>query len=102
MLIRPALLLATVVGLTGCANIPDVGGADAAAARNAPYPTLIPLDDVLSAAQRTPAQITPATIATTNDRIARLRARAASLRGPVVDAGTRSRMRAASARAALR
>lgn len=98
---RPALLLATVVGLVGCAKIPDVGGADATAARNAPYPTLVPLSDVLNTVQNTPSQITPATVATTNDRIARLRARAASLRGPVVDAGTRSRMRAANARAAL-
>ena len=102
MQIRPTLMLATLIGLVGCGTIPQVGGADAEAARNAPYPNLVPLDGLLNSTQTTTPQITSASIETTNNRIAGLRARAASLSGPVVDAGTRSRMRAASARAALR
>ena len=102
---RPSRLIATfamIAACAGCADIPQVGGTDAAAARNAPYPDLAPLESILNAVENTPKRITPASIDQTQNRAARLRARAAALRGPVVDAATRARMRAASARAALR
>lgn len=102
MLTRNAALMISLLGLIACGDIPDVGGAQAEAARNAPYPDLVRLDTLLNAQQNTPTPITAASIATTNDRIAQLRARAARLRGPVIDPATRSQMRAASARAALR
>lgn len=99
---RNAALMISLMGLIACGDIPQVGGAQAEAARNAPYPDLVRLDTLLTAQQNTPTRITPASIATSNDRIAQLRARAARLRGPVIDPATRSQMRAASARAALR
>lgn len=99
---RNAVLMLSLIGLIACGDIPNVGGAQAEAARNAPYPDLVRLDTLLNAHRNTPTRITPASTVTTNDRIAQLRARAARLRGPVVDAATRSQMRAASARAALR
>ena len=102
MLTTRSILFATILGLSGCDDIPDIGSAQADAARNAPYPDLVPLDALLASAPSTAPRITPASITATNDRIAQLRARAARLRGPVVDPATRSQMRAASARAALR
>lgn len=102
MPVRLFLLLITCLGGIGCADIPQVGVAQASAAREAPYPSLVNLDALLAGATAMPARITPATTAAMNDRVAALRARAARLRGPVVDPATRSQMRAASARAALR
>ena len=99
---RHAITIAILAGLVGCGDIPNVGARQAEAARNAPYPDLVNLDGLLAAAQNQPARITPTSVATTNTRIAALRARAARLRGPVIDAATRSQMRAATARAALR
>lgn len=99
MSLRLLPVLALVV--SGCADAPDLGLAQPTqVARD--YPALIPLDTLLAQAPTNQSQITPASISTTNDRIANLRARANRLRGPVVDAATKSRMRAAVARAALR
>jgi hypothetical protein len=57
---------------------------------------------LINTAQSDASRITPASISTTNIRIARLRTNANALRGPVVDQATHSEMRNASARAALR
>ena len=102
MFLRTFLFVALVTGLTGCGTIPEFAGTRAEAARNAPYPDLIPLTTLINTAQSNASRITPASIVTTNSRIARLRAKANALRGPVVDQATRSQMRNAGARAALR
>ena len=102
MHLRPAFFVFVFAGLLGCGQIPDVGNARAEAARDAPYPDLVPLAQLIDAVENTTPRITPASITSTNAKIANLRARAANLRGPVVSSATRARMRAAIARAALR
>jgi hypothetical protein len=102
MLFRQSIVMFAFLGLLNCGTIPELGSTQAAAARAAPYPDLVPLDTLINAAETIQPQITPASIITTNSRISQLRARAAGLRGPVVDRATRMQMRAAIARAALR
>jgi hypothetical protein len=102
MPLRHLFMLTAFAGLVNCGSIPQVGGTAADAARAADYPELVALDSLINAAETTAPRITPASVDTTNDRIATRRNRANALRGPVVDPATRSRMRAAIARAALR
>jgi len=102
MLFRQTIILTAFAGLVGCGTIPEIGGTQAIAAREAPYPDLISLNTLINADTSAAPQITDASIATTNDRIARLQANAAALRRPVVDRATRARMQGAISRAALR
>lgn len=84
------------LALTGCAAPPNVGRPMSDAVKRADYPRILPLDAVL--AQRpdvAPAEEIAAPLAS---RASALRARAARLRGPIVDQSTRSRMRDALAR----
>ena len=60
-------------------------------ARYAPYPDLVPLDGLQARIAET--RIAPETVGDTETRIARLKARAARLRGTVIDSGTRQRMK---------
>ena len=96
---RPLCLLVLMLG--GCADAPSLDGRISPAAAAAPYPVLQPLGPLLAQAA-VPGQITAASIAQMDGGTAQLRARAAALRGPVVDAATRARMQSAIARAALR
>ncbi|MFZ3584062.1 hypothetical protein ACOI1H_18115 [Loktanella sp. DJP18] len=96
-----ARLLILCLLLAGCADAPSLDGRISAAAAAAPYPTLQPLAPLLARAA-TPGQITAASTARMDGDTAGLRARAAALRGPVVDAATRTRMQGGVARAALR
>ncbi|MCK0121045.1 hypothetical protein MWU61_10865 [Loktanella sp. F6476L] len=102
MLLRQFIMLTAFAGLAHCGTIPDVGGTSADAARAADFPELVAIDSLIERSETIAPQITPASIAITNDRIAQLRNRAGALRRPVVDQATRARMRAAIARAALR
>ena len=102
MFLRTFLFGALVMSLTGCGTIPEFTGSRTEAARNMPYPDLVPLATLINTAQSDASRITPASISTTNNRIARLRTNANALRGPVVDQATHSEMQNASARAALR
>ena len=78
---RPALILAALAALAGCADYPEVIAAESATAAAAPPPPLLPLDEVL--AQAGTAQVTPETTAAIEARAAALRSRAAALRtGP--------------------
>ena len=81
--------------LTSCAEFPDFDDRIGQSARNATYPTLQPLDPLIAAAASmvTSGQITPASQQAFNSRITALRAKASQLRGPIIDAGTRARMR---------
>ncbi|WP_089904779.1 hypothetical protein [Loktanella fryxellensis] len=85
------VVCAVALILSGCAEVPDLDGRISAAAAAAPYPTLQPLAPMLVQAAA-PARVTPATTAAVDGDAAALRARAAALRGPVVDADTRARM----------
>ena len=98
---RPLCPLVLCLTLAGCADAPSLDGRISAAAAAAPYPTLQPLAPLLARAAQ-PGRIDAASTRRMDGDVAGLRARAAALRGPVVDAATRARMRAAVARAALR
>lgn len=88
----PALVL-TAALLAGCNDFPQLDDAISTTARNADYPTLLPIDQVISGAND--VQITEKTVSALMGRIAALRGRAARLRRPVIDTRTRARMRAA-------
>ncbi len=87
--------------LVGCANAPALDGRISAAAAAAPYPILQPLAPLLARAAE-PGKITTPSMTRTDSTAAALRARAAALRGPVVDGATKSRMQRGVAQAALR
>ncbi len=93
--IIPALALSAAL-LAGCSDFPELDDAVSPTARKAGFPNLLPIDQLIAGAQE--VQITEETVTTLQARIARLNARAARLRGPVIDAATRARMRAAIAR----
>ncbi|MBB5723281.1 hypothetical protein FHS72_002921 [Loktanella ponticola] len=102
MLFRQTFILTVFAGLVGCATIPEIGGEQAIAARAAPYPDLIALETLVNTDLSEQPRITTASIIGTENRVNRLRANAAALRGPVVDGATRARMQGAISRAALR
>lgn len=93
-----------LIALVACTPRPQLNGTIDAAARNAPYPVLVPLAPLLAQADAAAAtsQITPASVADFDARIAALHARAIRLRGPVISAATRARMRAGINTSALR
>lgn len=95
MLRRARFFLTSVLclALSGCATVPDLGPLPAAAG---PTPQIMPLDQLIAAAQggRLTAAMGDALVARAN----RLRARAAAMRGPVHDPATRARLAAAIAR----
>ena len=97
---RPLTVL-VLIALCGCAAPPALDGRISAAAAAAPYPTLQPLAPLLARATQ-PPRITAQTTSGTQGNAAGLRARAAALRGPVVDPATRTRMQQGVARPALR
>jgi hypothetical protein len=94
--LKPLILLSL---LSGCAEFPALEGTIDAAAMNAPYPQLIPLDPLLAQVGGL-ASATAASVGL-GGRVAALAARAAALRGPVIEPATRARMRAGIASAAL-
>ncbi|WP_456386903.1 hypothetical protein [Profundibacter sp.] len=93
-LINSLALAATL--LAGCSDFPELDAAITSAARNADYPNLLPIDQLIADAQQ--VQISPETVTNLEGRISHLNARAARLRGPVIDGASRARMRAAIAR----
>ena len=82
--------------LAGCSNFPELNGVISPAAQGTDYPSLLPIDQIITGAQQ--AQFTGQTSVTLQARANRLRARADRLRGPVIDRKTRTRMRRAIAR----
>lgn len=74
--------------LAGCAEFPALDARVGPEALEAPFPTLLPMEQLLD------ASAPPISIVSGpgSNRIAALRARAARLRGPVVDQATRLRM----------
>jgi hypothetical protein len=84
--------LGIAAALPACTQFPDLEQTVRDAARNGPYPDLVPLDGLQArlAASRFDAGTAPAIDA----RIAQLEARAARLRGSVIDDASRARMQA--------
>lgn len=75
--------------LCACAQFPELATPEARLAQNAPYPTLVPLEQLLHGSAPV---ATEATASDLQARLARLRARANRLRGPVLDGKSRSRL----------
>lgn len=82
--------LVAATTLAACSQFPELEEDAALGARDAPYPELVPAESLR--AQVPGAQITDDSQAALDTRIARLRSRAARLKGTVVDGGTRARM----------
>ncbi len=85
MRLLPAFLL-----LCACAQFPELDRTQTPGVADAPYPRLVPIGTLLEAE---PARATPEMRAGVLGRVGALRARAARLNGPVVDAATQARMR---------
>ncbi|WP_146590000.1 hypothetical protein [Puniceibacterium confluentis] len=83
------LLPATLL-LCACAQFPELDSTQTPGVATAPYPRLVPIETLLQGA---PPRATPEMRAGVLGRAGALRARAARLSGPVVDAATRARMR---------
>lgn len=91
----PAFLICVAVLLAGCTRFPELAGTIEPEARTAGYPSLLTVDELAALSDETGA-IPGRTTApeTPESRIARLKARAARLRGGVIDQETRARMEA--------
>lgn len=87
---RPAVALLFALALSACADFPALDARMTEADRNAPFPGLVPLGPLLAAADARAGSPPPA--ADLPGRIAALNARAAALRGPVIDAATTARI----------
>lgn len=86
-----ALPILFVVMLAACTPFPDLDDTLDPAVRDAAFPKLIPLEPVLAGVPDTRTK--PAVLVNVNARIAALNARANRLRGPVIPASTRARMK---------
>lgn len=86
--------LVLVLGMGGCVEFPALDGVVDDTTRNAPYPDLVPLGPILAQADAAAPGRDPG--AGILARAAALSARAARLRGPVIDGGTRARMERAA------
>lgn len=84
---RPLLVLAL---LAACTQFPELDNAVSESAQTADYPALINFDEIVSDAQNT--TITPQTVQGLESRLARLKSRARTLSGPIIDGATRARM----------
>ena len=82
----------TVLVLSACSSFPELDATVPAHMEQADFPRLVPVEPLLAASEE--VQITPETESGLMARANALRARAARLRGPIVDHGTRARMRA--------
>ncbi|MEO3415719.1 hypothetical protein AAFO92_13765 [Roseovarius sp. CAU 1744] len=90
---RPAHVLfpVLVAVLSACNEFPALDDTVDSDARNAPYPELVPIEQLN--AQAPDPRIKPETAPQTQARIDRLKSRASRLKGDVVDAETQQRMR---------
>ena len=80
---------AILFALAGCSDPYPLSADLAASGAAAPYPALVPVERIAAQVPPPAADTAPAI----DSRAAALRARAARLRGPVIDAATDDRMR---------
>jgi len=83
-----ALTLAALLG--ACSDFPQLDDAVSPAAKNAAYPSLVPMDQVLVDTQD--VQITDETVTTLSGRMNGLKGRATRAKRPVIDDETRNRL----------
>lgn len=84
------LTLSIILCLAGCSQFPELDDTISPAARAAAYPDLVPAEDLR--AELANAQITDDTTSSLEARVAALQARAARLRGTVIDQASRNRL----------
>lgn len=84
------ILCPVAVLVVACAQFPELDASQTPGVNDAAYPDLVPLETLLNGPV---VRATPEMRAGIEGRVAGLRARAARLNGPVVDAQTRNRMR---------
>ena len=91
MRIRLSLLICLLTLVTAaCTQLPLLDAAVSPEARNAPYPDLIPIEQIQG---NVPTQlITTDTAPDIENRIVSLKARAARIRGSVIDDATRAQL----------
>lgn len=99
---RPFVALTAVILIAGCSSAPNLADEISPAAFDAPFPTLLPAETLQQqAAATTPRDgairvaanaSEPDPIARQDARAASLKARAARLRGEVIDAAARERL----------
>jgi len=96
MLRLAAAFAITAAVLSGCSEFPELDAAITPTARQAGYPSLVPIAQLVAGAEQ--VQITEESTTALHGRVSGLKGRAARLRGPVIDSTTRARMRAAITR----
>ncbi len=90
---RLAFILAASAILGGCSTFPQLDAAISDEALSADYPTLVPTEELRVAAATGPiVPREPVTAPQIDTRAASLKARAASLRGDVIDAASKERL----------
>ncbi len=93
------LALLGALALAACADFPDLDGTITGQVRRAPFPELVPIEEILAAAPRNGQGAAEAAARSLAGRAARLRARQATIaRTEIIDDRTRRRMSAAVAR----
>ncbi len=88
---RFALALFPLTIIIACTQFPQLDDAVSTDARDAPYPDLVPVENIQNQVPET--QVEPTTVEEVEARAARLKERAQQLRGPVVDDATHRRMK---------
>ncbi|MEM6587095.1 MAG: hypothetical protein AAF641_01505 [Pseudomonadota bacterium] len=94
------MIIAATVGLSACATFPEVDARTAPEVQSASYPALLPVDDLRAEASTGPLEQRDLPLVATleedaeqiDNRASSLRARAASLRGDVIDEADRERL----------
>ena len=89
-MLRLSLAFTFAALLGACSDFPQLDDAVSPAAKTAPYPSLVPMDQALANAQD--VQITDETISTLNGRMNGLKRRATRAKRPVIDTETRTRL----------
>ena len=84
------LALFLTVTLSACTQFPELDQAVSSETRRAPYPDLLPVEDLR--ATLAASRVTDQTSLSLEVRVANLRARAARLRGSVIDGTSRRRL----------
>lgn len=90
MTARSAIVLGLIAGLAACSQFPPLDESLSPGAKSAPYPDLVPVEDLR--AQAAGLQIGDQTLSGIEARVARLKARAARLRGTVLSGADRARL----------
>ena len=80
---RAWLIFSLLLAIPACTEFPELDAKVDAAARAAPYPNLIPVEDIRASVAE--QQITPSTSSDVNARAARLKARAARMRATPIN-----------------